>query len=119
MKVGEAKDCIELFENKVKTSQLLDWSGVPRSSFYYRPKAGKRGTKPSTHTPMQDGESISNQSVVIAIHFILSEEFVCFGYQKMTADLRQQGMIIMAKGCMAAWETERHSMSGSGMKNSC
>ena len=97
MKVAEAKHCIELFENKVKTSQLLDWSGVPRSSFYYRPKTGKRGTKPSTHTPMQDGEPISNQSVVIAIRFILSEEFVCFGYQKMTADLRQQGMIINAK----------------------
>ena len=46
---------------------------------------------------MQYSESISNQSVVIAIRFILSEEFVCFGYQKMTADLRQQGMIINAK----------------------
>lgn len=46
---------------------------------------------------MQDGDRISNDSVVIAIRFILAEEFVCFGYDKLTDDLRQQGMIINYK----------------------
>ena len=70
---------------------------MPKSSYYYHPKTGKRGRKPSTHTLMQDGDAISNDSVIIAIRFILAEEFVCFGYEKITDDLRQQGMIINYK----------------------
>ena len=46
---------------------------------------------------MQDGSIISNDSVVLAIHFILSEEFACFGYHKITDDLRNNGFIINTK----------------------
>jgi transposase InsO family protein len=67
------------------------------SSYYYRCKGGKRGRKASTHTLLQDGSIISNDSVVIAIRFILAEEFVCFGYDKLTDDLRSNGFIINPK----------------------
>ena len=67
------------------------------SSYYYRCKIGKRGRKASTHTFLQDGSIISNDSVVIAIRFILAEEFVCFGYDKVTDDLRSNGFIINPK----------------------
>lgn len=76
---------------------MLGWSGIPKSSYYYHPQTGKRGRKPSTHTLMQDGDLISNDSVVIAMRFILAEEFVCYGYNKVTDNLRQQGMIISYK----------------------
>lgn len=88
---------MKLFENRVKTSKLLCWSGMPKSSYYYHIKTGKRGRKPSIHTLMLDGDVISNDSVVIAIRFILAEEFVCFGYEKVTADLRSNGMVINPK----------------------
>jgi transposase InsO family protein len=67
------------------------------SSYYYRSKTGKRGRLPSTQTLLKDGTSISNESVVIAIRFILAEEFVCFGYGKITADLRSNHFIINPK----------------------
>lgn len=70
---------------------------MPKSSYYYHPQTAGQGRKPSTHTLMQDGDLISNDSVVIAMRFILAEEFVCFGYHKVTDDLRQQGMIINYK----------------------
>ena len=67
------------------------------SSYYYQCNNGKRGKKASTHTLLKDGSTISNDSVVIAIRFILSEEFVCFGYDKITDDLRSNGFIINPK----------------------
>ena len=70
---------------------------MPKSAYYYHPQTAGRGRKPSTHTLMHDGDLISNDSVVIAIRFIVAEEFVCFGYHKVTGDLRQQGMIINYK----------------------
>lgn len=70
---------------------------MANSSYYYRHTAGKRGRKPSVHTLLQDGSMLSNNSVVIAIRFILSEEFVCFGYDKITDDLRSNGFIINPK----------------------
>ena len=76
---------------------MINWSGLASSSYYYRFKLGKRGRKPSVYTCLQDGNIISNNSVVIAIRFILAEEFVCFGYDKITDDLRNHGFIINAK----------------------
>ena len=74
------------------------WSGLSPSSYYYRPKAGKAGGRPSTHTIMKDGSSVGNETVVIAIRFLLSEEFmIATGYHNITADLRSEGFIINHK----------------------
>jgi transposase InsO family protein len=81
----------------VAISSLICWSCIASSSFYYRQTAGKRGRKPSTHTALQDGSIVGNETVVIAIRFILSEEFVCFGYDKITDDLRANLFIINPK----------------------
>lgn len=75
----------------------MRWSKTSKSSYYYHSKTGKRGRKPSTYTMLCDGDSISNDSVVIAIRFILAEEFVCFGYDKVTDDLRSNGFMINRK----------------------
>jgi transposase InsO family protein len=97
LSVAEKRSAIEFFENKVCTSLLLCWSGISKSSYYYKCLSGKRGRKPSVHTALQDGSIISNDSVAIAIRFILAEEFVCFGYDKITDDLRSNGFIINPK----------------------
>lgn len=97
MSIADRRQCIELFDKKIKISWLLQWSKVSRSSFYYRVQTGARGRKPSTHTSLRDGDIIRNESVVIAIRFILAEEFVSFGYDKTTDDLRANGFIINPK----------------------
>lgn len=70
---------------------------MPKSNYYYHCKPGKRSRKPSTGTALHDGDSISNNSVVIAIRFILAEVFVCFGYNKVMDDVRSNGFIINHK----------------------
>jgi len=97
LSIADKRQCIEFFDKKIKVSWLLQWGRVPKSSFYYRMQRGTRGRKPSTHTLLKDGNIISNESVVMAIRFILAEEFVCFGYDKTTDDLRANGFIINPK----------------------
>ncbi|WP_391594179.1 transposase [Winogradskyella sp.] len=65
--------------------------GIPRSSFYYKPKQNKRrGIAKSTHTQTRNGSVVSNETVVKDIEYILSKEFVDYGYLKVTYWLRQQ-----------------------------
>jgi transposase InsO family protein len=97
LNVSDTKSCIQFFDKKVKINWLLHWGGMHKSSYYYQPKTGKRGRKASTHTNLEDGSTISNNSVIIGIRFILAEEFVCFGYDKITDDLRSNGFIINPK----------------------
>lgn len=94
----ERRSCIQLFETKVKTASLLRWSGLARSSYYYRCRTGRRGRKPSTHSRLTDGTVISNQSVVIAIRFVLAEEFMIgVGYINISKDLQSYGFLINKK----------------------
>lgn len=97
MSTADKRICISNFISKQKVSSLISWSHLANSSYYYRHTTDKRGRKPSAHTLLQDGSILSNNSVVIAIRFILSEEFVCFGYDKVTDDLRSNGFIINPK----------------------
>jgi len=97
LKVQEVKSCIQLFESKIKVSWMLKWSGINRSSFYYRCKSGKQGRKPSTHTQLDDGTAVSNISVILAVKFILGIEFVDYGYRVMSSCLRQEGFVINKK----------------------
>lgn len=72
--------------------RVLRMAGVPRSSYYYQPKQGdnNRGIAKSTHTLRSDGKLISNEQVVKNIEQVLSEEFVDYGYLKVTHWLRQE-----------------------------
>jgi len=97
LNLSDKRICILAFGSKEKLSSLIRWSRLAPSSFYYRSKVGRRGRKPSTHTFLQDGSIISNDSVILAIRFILAEEFVCFGYDKITDDLRSNHFNINAK----------------------
>lgn len=94
----EKRSVVQLFEKKAKATLLLQWSGLSHSTYYYHCRCGKRGRKPSTHTQLTQGDWISNDSVVICIRFVLSEEFMLFtGYVKITRDLQCYGFQINKK----------------------
>jgi putative transposase len=67
---------------------LLQWVGLAPSSYYYKVSNGPRGFTPSTHTWRRDGRLSSNSSVIEDIKRLLMQEFVCYGYHKVTEVLR-------------------------------
>jgi len=98
LNIADKRQCIKFFENKVKINWLLAWSATSKSSYYYKVLTGKRGRKLSTHTLLTDGSVISNESVVIAMRFVLAEEFMIYtGYIKISRDLQSYGFIINKK----------------------
>lgn len=84
-----ASDFIEQGYPKQLVLQVV---GIPRSSYYYQPKPskGNRGVTKSTYTLTTDGEIVSNTKVIADIKEVLSEEFVDYGYLKVTHWLRQE-----------------------------
>lgn len=89
---------VKIFEGRASCRRLLAWSGLSPSSYYYKPGSERRGRKPSSHTPLTDGSIVSNESIVIAIRFLLAEEFmIVTGYHNITADLRGEGFMINHK----------------------
>ena len=67
-------------------------TGVPRSTYYYKPKSfnKKKGISKSSNTYTTYGTQVSNAQVVKDIKGILAEEFVDYGYLKVTHWLRQE-----------------------------
>ena len=97
MNQQDVKSCIQLFESKIKVSKMLRWTGLSKSSFYFKANTGKQGRKPSTCTPMVCGEIVSNESVAIVIKFMLGIELPDYGYNKMKDNLQNDGFIINQK----------------------
>jgi putative transposase len=85
------------YNNQVPVKDLCRWMTLPRSNFYYQPSAGHRGFKPSVTTIKTDGSSVSNAVVIEDIKAILSGEFVCYGYQKTTQELKNRQYVINHK----------------------
>lgn len=81
----------------VSKQDLLIWSGVPRSSFYYKRGDGVRGRKPSTMTVTQEGELVENTVVLQDVESILQQEFCCYGYKNVQDTLKDKGYIINHK----------------------
>ena len=85
------------FIDRTSTTELCKWMGLSKSVYYYKHKDGKPGAKPSTHTFKLDGTMVSNDTVVTDIKFVLNQEFVCYGYENVTAELRDLNYIINKK----------------------
>ncbi|MES1249188.1 MAG: IS3 family transposase [Chitinophaga rupis] len=81
----------------VPVRSLLKWAGLASSSFYYKRSGGRKGIKPSTHSLTVRGERIDNKIVVVQMESVLRQEFCCYGYKNMTAELRELGWIINHK----------------------
>lgn len=70
--------------------KVLRATGIPISSYYYRPSNGRKGKKPSQYTLTGLGLCIPNDVVVDDIKALLQTEFVDYGYLKVTYWLRQR-----------------------------
>lgn len=84
------------FSDRVPVQLLSRWLQLPRSTFYYKPRPGQRGMKPSTHT-LYHGLSVSNEEVVDKIRTLISSPYNAYGYQSINDDLRALGYLINHK----------------------
>ena len=88
---------IQQYQGRTAKSNLINWVCFPRSNYYYKPSHKRKGIAPSVKTAKRDGSKVDNQAVVEDIKKILSDEFVCYGYQNVTAALKNQDYIINHK----------------------
>jgi putative transposase len=85
------------YQSCTRKRELLKWVGFPASSYYYKPSHKRKGICSSTTTTKKDGTIVSNIDVVDEIKKIVSGEFVCYGYQNVTASLKGLEYIINHK----------------------
>jgi hypothetical protein len=86
---------------------VLRIDGISGSTYYYQPREGKRGRALSTQRLHSSDVMIPNMLVVNAICWLLSQEFVDYGYVKVTRWLRRQGLVINAKKVLNLMRTHR------------
>lgn len=67
---------------------VISSTSLSTSSFYYQPRNGQRGRKPSQYTITLNGERVDNEQVVDEIKTLLGQKFVDYGYIKVTWWLR-------------------------------
>jgi len=88
---------VDQYKQQIPVRDLCLWTMLPSSLYYYKPTAGAKGIKPSSHTGKKDGSMVANEQVVDDIKTVLSGDFVCYGYHKVTVELRQMNYIINPK----------------------
>lgn len=88
---------ITQYHGSTTMKELVKWVNFPRSSYYYKPSNNRKGIAPSTTTTKRDGTKVSNNEVVEEIKKIVSGEFVCYGYQNVTSELKDKDFIINHK----------------------
>ena len=88
---------INKYSENATISQLSEWTGYPRSSWYYKPTNGIRGIPPSTHTSKRDGTTVNNEVVVEEIKNVLRSGLDFYGYEKTTWELHDLDYIINKK----------------------
>lgn len=69
---------------------VLSAVDLSRSVYYYKPSNKVKGKRRSTHTRKLSGDLVSNDEVVKQIKEELEQEFVDYGYVKMTYFLRDE-----------------------------
>ena len=83
---------------QVSTALACQAIGMSESTYYYRPKQGKRGLPVSESTLFQGKEKVDNQQIVSVITDVLEQPFHDYwGYHNLTAELRARGYQINHK----------------------
>lgn len=97
---------MQAFVGKASTTDLMKWLEIPSSSYYYKATEGKPGRKPSTHTLFKN-ELVENQQVVSEIKNIILGPYNAYGYQNVTAELRDMGYWIDDKKVYRIMDEEK------------
>jgi len=88
---------VNQYKSQTPVRDLCTWTQLPKSLYYYRPSHGVKGIRPTTHTLKTDGSRVENQAVIEDIKGILSDDFVCYGYRKVTISLQEKEYLINRK----------------------
>lgn len=81
-----------------KVALCLESADLSESTYHYKSKAGRKGKRASEYTRMTDGRVVPNDQVVAAIRKLLNQEFVDYGYIKVTHYLKKRlGYLINKK----------------------
>lgn len=84
----------------LKRDKVLVVCGLSKNQFYYKPKEGKPGRKPSRHTLQQEGGEVikrSNQLVKDYMKSLFDDPLTDYGYHRMTGALQLAGFYINHK----------------------
>ncbi len=65
--------------------------------YYYKPKGRKPGKKPTHASLKEDGTIVKNAVVIQDIKAIIKPDFIDYGYEKVTVELRKKKYIINRK----------------------
>jgi len=94
----ERKEIIQDFVSKgMLVKQAAKLTGMSKSAYYYHSNGGKPGKRPTQTTQKTDGQIFSNQVVLDDIKKIISPDFIDYGYDKVTVELKRMGYIINHK----------------------
>lgn len=104
------------YQSKTSTIDLCQWLNLPKSSYYYKPKEGKKGIKPSTITYTKEGTWVSNEKVVQDITAILSEPYCAYGYEYVSHYLKDEYLYIINKKKVYRLMEENNLLMGKVIK---
>ena len=77
-------------------SRALAIAEIPHSSYYYKSTGKRKGKAASTHT-LKGNVPLENDLVVEEINNLLAEEFIDYGYERTTEELKSRGFKINKK----------------------
>lgn len=80
-----------------KVSKVLSMVDISRSTYYYRAIEGRKGRRPDRYVLHSSGQVFPEQRVIEEIRDLLSQEFVNYGYIKVSRYLKDRGYIINKK----------------------
>lgn len=101
MGLGEKKEIIARYVSQgLNSRRAIEIMGITRHQYYYKPKPGKQGCKPSSKTPkVTNGttELVSNQDVLDEVRKLKEDPDLNSGYHSATYFLKSKGYIINDK----------------------
>ncbi len=96
--MGEKREIVcQYVFNGLTVSVATSIAGIKRSTYYYRPNGRCKGKQPSVHTYNCFMGHVNNDMVVKEIIDLITPEYNDYGYQTVTALLKQQGYVINHK----------------------
>jgi len=96
--VEERKAIIGQFIAKgMKSEKASAIAGMSKSSYYYKPKGGKPGKRPSRKTVSLSGTLVPDKDVVEEIKEILLPEFIDYGIRRVAIELKRKAYVINHK----------------------
>jgi len=81
----------------MKATKAAEIAGFSRSGYYYKSNGRIPGRRSTSYTLKQDGTMVKNADVIASIKEIISPDFIDYGYEKVTAELRKKQYLINRK----------------------